>query len=52
MLDLTESANALTTHEEVATCVCVDDRSDDMYFVRRLEEEEEEPDEAEEDEGE
>ncbi len=50
VLDLTESANALTTHNEVATCVCVDDRSDDMYFVRRLEEEE--PDEAEEDEGE
>ena len=32
--DLTESANALTTHDEAATCVCTDDRSDDMYLVR------------------
>lgn len=37
VLDLTEDANALTTHEEVATCVCVDDRSDEMYFVRQVE---------------
>lgn len=35
VFDLTESANALTTHDEVATCLCVDDRTDDLYFVRR-----------------
>lgn len=36
MFDLAESANALTTHDEVATCACVDDRSGDMYFVREV----------------
>ena len=36
IFDLTESANALTTHDEVATCLCTDDRSDDMYFVREV----------------
>ena len=35
VLDLAEGANALTTHEEVATCLCTDDRTDDLYFVRR-----------------
>ena len=36
ILDLMESANALTDHDEIATCVCTDDRSDDMYFVREV----------------
>ena len=36
IFDLTESANALTTHNEIATCVCTDDRSDDMYFIRKV----------------
>lgn len=36
IFDLADGANALTTHDEVATCVCVDDRDDDMYFVRRV----------------
>ena len=36
IFDLTESANALTTHDEIATCVCTDDRSDDMYFIRKV----------------
>ena len=36
ILDLAESANALTTHDEIATCVCTDDRSDDMYFIREV----------------
>ena len=35
IFDLAEDANALTTHDEVATCVCTDDRTDDLYFVRR-----------------
>lgn len=33
-IDLTESANAVTTHDEVAKCVCVDNKDDKMYFVR------------------
>ena len=36
IFDLTESANALTTHEEAATCLCTDDRTDDLYFVRKV----------------
>ena len=36
VFDLTEGANALTTHDEVATCLCTDGRSDDLYFVRTV----------------
>jgi len=35
-IDLTESLNAVTTHDEVATCVCTDDRTDKMYYVREV----------------
>lgn len=33
-IDLTESAAAVTTHDEVAKCLCVDNKNDEMYFVR------------------
>lgn len=33
-VDLTESANAVTTHDEAAKCVCVDCGADRMYYVR------------------
>lgn len=33
-IDLTESACAVTTHDEVAKCVCTDNRTDKMYYVR------------------
>lgn len=33
-IDLTESAAAVTTHDEVAKCLCVDNKHDEMYFVR------------------
>lgn len=33
-IDLTESAAAVTTHDEVAKCVCVDNKTDKMYYVR------------------
>lgn len=34
-IDLTENAAlAVTTHDEAAKCVCVDDATDDLYFVR------------------
>lgn len=34
VIDLSESASAITTHDEVAMCLCPDGRTDDMYFVR------------------
>ena len=39
VLDLNESADAVTTHDEAAQCVCVDNATDTMYFVRDLAEE-------------
>ncbi len=33
-IDLTENVNAVTTHDEVAKCVCVDNKTDKMYYVR------------------
>lgn len=33
-IDLAENANAVTTHDEVAKCVCVDSKTDKMYYVR------------------
>lgn len=35
-IDLSESTAAVTTHDEKASCMCVDDREDKMYFVRRI----------------
>lgn len=34
VIDLAESADAVTTHDEAASCVCTDNRDDTMYFVR------------------
>lgn len=34
MIDLNESAAAVTTHDEIAKCVCQDNKTDRMYFVR------------------
>lgn len=34
-IDLTEQADAVTTHDEVAACLCVDNKTDRMYFVRK-----------------
>ena len=39
VLDLNESADAVTTHDEAAQCACVDNVTDTMYFVRDLTEE-------------
>lgn len=39
VLDLNESADAVTTHDEAAQCACVDNTTDTMYFVRDLAEE-------------
>lgn len=36
VLDLNESADAVTTHDEAARCACVDNSTDTMYFVRDL----------------
>jgi hypothetical protein len=34
-IDLTESAaTAVSTHDEAAKCVCVDNATDKMYYVR------------------
>lgn len=33
-IDLNESMSAVTTHDEVAKCVCVDNKTDRMYYVR------------------
>ena len=35
-IDLNESADAVTTHEEAARCLCVDNATDKMYFVREI----------------
>ena len=35
-VDLAESANAVTTHDEVAKCLCVDNKTDRMYFIREV----------------
>lgn len=37
VVDLTESSGtAVTTHDEAAKCLCVDDREDKMYYVREM----------------
>ena len=37
VIDLTENAaTAVTTHDEAAKCLCVDNREDKMYFVREV----------------
>lgn len=33
-VDLTEQQNSITTHDEVAKCVCTDNKTDRMYYVR------------------
>ena len=33
-IDLTEQMDAVTTNDEVAKCVCTDNKTDKMYFVR------------------
>lgn len=33
-IDLAESADSVTTHEEAARCVCTDNANDVMYYVR------------------
>lgn len=37
VIDLAESADAVTTHDEAATCLTTDNRDDTMYFVRAVE---------------
>lgn len=39
VIDLMESADAVTTHDEFAQCVCVDNMSDTFYYVRTPKEE-------------
>lgn len=34
VIDLAEGANAITTHMEGARCLCVDNRTDKMFYVR------------------
>lgn len=34
VIDLLESENAITTHDEESTCLCIDDATDDLFFVR------------------
>ena len=34
VIDLAESVDAVTTHDEAATCLTTDNRDDTMYFVR------------------
>lgn len=34
VIDLLESADAVTTHDEESTCLCIDDATDNLYFVR------------------
>lgn len=36
VIDLLESENAVTTHDEESTCLCIDDATDDLYFVRSV----------------
>lgn len=41
VIDLLESADAVTTHDEESTCLCIDDATDDLYFVRSADDGEE-----------
>lgn len=34
VVDLLESENAVTTHDEQSTCLCIDDAADELFFVR------------------
>lgn len=34
VIDLQESENAVTTHDEKSSCLCVDNATDELYFVR------------------
>lgn len=36
VVDLLESENAVTTHDEQSSCLCVDDSTDVLYFVRSV----------------
>lgn len=36
IIDLLENASAVTTHDEVSTCLCVDNSTDKLYFVREV----------------
>lgn len=42
IIDLTESENAVTTHDEAARCGCVDATTDTLYYVRNIGDGEEE----------
>lgn len=33
-IDLSETVDSVTTHDEVAKCVCTDNKTDKLYFVR------------------
>lgn len=35
-IDLTENMDSVTTHDEIAKCLCVDNRTDTLYFVREV----------------
>ena len=39
VIDLLESENAVTTHDEESTCLCTDNATDTLYFVRDVESE-------------
>lgn len=34
IIDISDGSAVITTHDEMATCMCTDDRGDEMYFVR------------------
>lgn len=34
IVDLSESSDSITTHDISASCVCVDNATDDLYFIR------------------
>ena len=34
VIDLQESENAVTTHDEKSSCLCIDNATDELYFVR------------------
>lgn len=36
VIDLTESENAVTTHDEESSCLCVNNATDELYFVRSV----------------
>lgn len=38
VIDLLESENAVTTHDEQSSCLCVDAATDELYFVRSADE--------------